>query len=82
MGKMAADSGCLGETAILFSMTRPNYSGRSVPFAGPVPLLVWLMFAAYVGFGMLLLGFEVRAWRRFWPLVVDRHGTDKHEQDV
>jgi hypothetical protein len=82
MGKMAADSGCLGETAILFSMTRPNYSGQSVPFVGPVPLLVWLMFAAYVGFGMLLLGFEVRAWRRFWPLVVDRHGTDKHEQDV
>jgi len=30
-----------------------------------VPLIVWLMLAAYAGVGALFLWIEVRAWRRF-----------------
>ena len=65
MGKVAVGGGCLAETALLFSMTRPNCSAKAVPFSGPVPLIVWLMFAAYAGTGALFVGMEIRAWRRF-----------------
>jgi len=65
MGRIAVGGGCLAETAILFSMTRPNCSATTVPFSGPVPLIVWLMFAIYAGVGILFVEVEVRAWRRF-----------------
>lgn len=65
MGKVAMDGGCLAETALLFSMTRPCRVTDTVPFKGPVPLIVWLMLAAYAGTGALFIGVEVRAWRRF-----------------
>ena len=65
LGKIAVGGGCLAETAMLFSMTRPNGSAKAVPFSGPVPLIVWMMFAAYAGAGALFVGMEIRAWRRF-----------------
>lgn len=66
MGKVAVGGGCLAETALLFSMTRPNRAARTVRFEGPVPLLVWIMFAAYAGTGAVFLGTEIRAWRRYF----------------
>jgi hypothetical protein len=66
MGRIAVGGGCLAETALLFSMTRPNRAAETVPFTGPVPLLVWIMLAAYAGTGALFIGIEVRAWRRAW----------------
>ncbi len=64
MGKVAVGGGCLAETAMLYSMTRTIYSVQTVPFSGPVPLIVWLMFVAYAGTGVLIIGIEVRACRR------------------
>lgn len=65
MGRFAVGGGCLAETALLFSMTRPNRAAETVPFTGPVPLLVWVMLAAYAGTGALFVGIELRAWRRY-----------------
>lgn len=65
MGRVAVGGGCLAETALLFSMTRPNRAAETVPFSGPVPLTVWLMLAAYAGTGALLIGIEARAWKRY-----------------
>ena len=65
MGKVAAGSGCLGETALAFVMTRPVYAKEVVPFTGGAPRIVWLMFFAYAGTGLMFIGFEVRAWRHF-----------------
>ena len=65
MGKIAVGGGCLAETALLFSMTRPTCAAKTVPFSGPVPLIVWVMLGAYACVGALLIGIEVRAWRRF-----------------
>jgi hypothetical protein len=83
MGKVAMDGGCLAETALLFSMTRPCCVPETVPFAGPAPLLVWLMLAAYAGSGAVFLGVELRAWRRFFAgrekAVVVR-GDKEHER--
>jgi len=64
MGKLAMDGGCLAETALLFSMTRPNRLGRSVPFEGRVPLIVWGMLLAYAGTGTFFLLAEFLAWRK------------------
>lgn len=63
MGKLAMGGGCLAETALLFSMTRPNRLGQSVPFEGRAPLIVWVMLLAYAGTGAFLLLAEFFAWR-------------------
>jgi len=76
MGKVAAGGGCLAETALLYSMTRPAYSVQTVPFSGPVPLIVWLMLVAYSGVGILFIGIEVRACRRLL-----RGSRAAHEED-
>ncbi len=65
MGKVAMGGSCLGETALLFSMTRPNQTHHTQPFTGGVPLLVWIMLLAYVTTGALLIYAEVRFWRRW-----------------
>jgi hypothetical protein len=64
MGALAVGGGCLAETALLFAMTRPCCAATAVPFAGPVPLLVWVLFAAYGGACAALVVAEIRAWRR------------------
>jgi hypothetical protein len=48
LGWLAADSRCLGELALLFSMTRPNLAGSEVPYAGGVPGSVWVFVAFFV----------------------------------
>jgi hypothetical protein len=64
MGKIAVGGGCLAETALLFSMTRPTYAAETVSFSGPAPLIVWAMFMAYACVGALFIGAEVRSLRR------------------
>jgi hypothetical protein len=51
MGERAADGACLAETALLFSMTRPNRLEQTVIFRGHAPLLVWVLFFVYIGTG-------------------------------
>ena len=63
LGKLMADSWCLGDVAILFCMTRPTYVESTVPFDGDVPNIVWLLMGAYAGLGLLLIVPEVR-WLR------------------
>ena len=67
MGKVAMDGACLAETALLFSMTRPNRAAETTPFTGRAPLLVWIMMLAYAGWGVWRVCGEIRWWRR-WRL--------------
>ena len=65
MGKLAADAPCLGDVALLFSLTRP-VGKNIVPFTGPVPRVVWLLLAVYTGLGLLFIISEIRSVRRWW----------------
>lgn len=67
MGYVAVGGGCLAESALLFSMTRPNRTGAATPFAGPVPLVVWGLSLAYLGLGAWFIGSEWRVLRRGRP---------------
>lgn len=62
MGWAAADSWCLGETALLFAMTRPNYRVTATPFSGHAPLVVWGFVLLYAALGA---GLTLREWR-YW----------------
>jgi len=64
MGKMAMNGACLAETALLFSMTRPNRAAEPTPYTGFAPLLVWLMMSAYAGWGAWRVWREIRWWRK------------------
>jgi hypothetical protein len=64
MGELAMGGGCLGETALLFAMTRPNRTAAEVPFRGSVPFAVWGIFLVYLVSGAWLLRREVSWWRR------------------
>ena len=64
MGYAAADSWCLGEVALLFSMTRPVRTTDTTPFTGSPPVLVWIALLIYAGIGTFFIGFEVRSCRR------------------
>jgi len=46
-------------------MTRPNRTDTVVPFKGGVPLIVWILFFAYLGLGVLFVSAEIRFWRRW-----------------
>lgn len=64
MGRLAADSWSLGEVAMLFSMTRPTMTSKTVRFEGPVPGMVWVALAIYLAAGTFFIGFELRScWR-------------------
>lgn len=65
LGSLAADGWCLGEIALLFSMSRPAPADVSVPFTGPVPRLVWALAAAYVMLGLLLIAGQAQRWLRW-----------------
>jgi hypothetical protein len=41
LGRVAAEGSCLGEIALLFSMTRPLRGLEVVPFSGRIPGCVW-----------------------------------------
>ncbi len=64
LGRLAADSGCLGEVALLFSMTRPVQGLEIIPFHGRIPGIIWLLLALYAGLGLLFIGSEIRSCRR------------------
>lgn len=65
MGKMGADSWCLGEVALLFCMSRPTAVEKTVAYRGPVPLVVWLLAAGYSAIAIALIGLEIRGWLRW-----------------
>jgi hypothetical protein len=65
LGSLAADGWCLGEIALLFSMSRPAPPHVSVPFAGPVPRMVWAAAAVYLTFGLLLIIGQTQRWLRW-----------------
>ena len=64
LGRLAANGGCLGEIALLFSMTRPVQGPKIVPFDGSIPGIVWILLATYSGLGLLFLGSGIRSLRR------------------
>ena len=65
MGKLAADSSCLGEIALLFCMTRAPIGKVITPFKGMAPWLVWAGFFVYFIPGLLLIWLEYRSWFRW-----------------
>ena len=64
LGRWAADAGCLGEVALLFSMARPVRGLEIVPFAGRVPGIVWLLPATQAGLGLLFIVLELASLRK------------------
>lgn len=64
LGKVAADSACLGEIALLFSMTRPVRTSAIVPFSGRIPGIVGILFATYAGLGLAIIASEIRRCRQ------------------
>jgi hypothetical protein len=63
MGKLAAQSWCLGEVALLFSMTRPLPDSELVPNSGRIPGMVWAYLFLYAGSGLFFIAMEFR-WLR------------------
>jgi len=64
MGKVAVDGWCLGEVALLFSMTRPIRAAGVTPFQGPAPRIVLALALAHAMVGVLFIALEVRGLRR------------------
>lgn len=62
MGKAAVDGWCLGEVAILFSMTRPCRTINVIPFEGHAPWIVYVLMFAYLSAGLTLIFLEIRSW--------------------
>ena len=62
MGKAAVDGWCLGEVAILFSMTRPCQTTNIIPFEGHVPWIVYLLMFIYFLVGLTFIYLEIRSW--------------------
>ncbi len=75
MGRLGANSWSLGEVALLFSMTRPTLSAKTVPFEGHAPAIVWVLFAVYLGTGLFSIWFEMRSMRRRWRARRTRLGS-------
>lgn len=65
MGKLAADAPCLGDIALLFSLTRP-VGPNVVPFTGPLPRVVWLLPVAWIILGLGIVAAECFGLRREW----------------
>lgn len=66
MGWCAADAPCLGEVALLFSMTRPTAVPETVASTGSAPGIVWALLGFYVLYGVRLVYGQVtriRKWR-------------------
>jgi hypothetical protein len=69
MGWAAADSWCMGETALLFAMTRPNrHAAATTTFTRRPPLVVWGFFLFYAALGVGLTLREWSYWRRYWAV--------------
>ena len=62
-GKLAVDSWSLGDVALLFSMTRPIYEEKTIPFKGALPWSIWGILFGFIGIGSLLIWLEIR-WLR------------------
>lgn len=61
MGKLAIDGWCLGEVALLFSMTRPLPAGESAAATHHAPGIVWALFLFYAITGTWFICREVRS---------------------
>lgn len=69
LGWLAADGGCLGEVALLFSMTRPFHGHAFVPFTGGIPRIVWALMLLYLAFGLFWIAAAFRRFRLVWRAV-------------
>ena len=65
MGKLAADAPCLGDVALLFSLTRP-VGPDVVPCADPLPRVVWLLPGVWIILGLGIVAAEWYGLRREW----------------
>jgi len=74
MGKAAVDGWCLGETAILFSITRPCQASNITPFDGRAPGVVYLMIVFYFSIGFILIYFGKRLFPWSGRKTHVRHG--------
>ena len=81
MGWSAADGWCLGETALLFSMTRPTSAGEEiVPFQGSIPAIAWIAACGYILLGFVLISCEIRGWLRWFRKRRQLQATPKTEE--
>jgi len=65
MGKLLVDSGCLGEVALVFSLTRP-VPAKPISTQSPgIPLVVWMMLGVYLIPAALLIWVEYRHWKKW-----------------
>ena len=64
MGKLAIDGWCLGEVALLFSMTRPLPAGELAAATSQAPGIVWALLLFYALAGSWFVYREVRSLRR------------------
>ncbi len=65
MGKLMVDSSCLGETALLFSMSRPVPDSGIVPYTQKTPFIIWTAFFIYLIPALILLYLEYRSWKKW-----------------
>jgi hypothetical protein len=76
MGWVAADGWCLGEVALLFSISRPTQATKVVvPFSGALPGIVWFLACTYAVAGSLLVVGEIRGWLRWLKTSVKTPNT-------
>jgi len=60
VGKVTANSWVLGDVALLFSMTRPNYAHTTISFDGTVPFSVWGILFTFIILGVVLIYLEIK----------------------
>ena len=62
--QLAVSSVVIVLSLLLFSMTRPTLVSGTVPGAGPVPGIVWVLLVVYLSTGLFSIWFEIRSCRR------------------
>lgn len=65
-GWKAAGGWCLGETVVLFVLSRPVNTDSHVDFNKSMPVVVWVFMMIYLFLGCSLIYMEVKSWRRLF----------------
>jgi hypothetical protein len=81
LGSTAASGWCLGENAMLFSMSRPSPADVAIPFTGPVPRIVWAVTLAYFTVGLLLIAGEIQRWTRWARRCREQQAAESRGED-
>jgi len=66
MAHLCANAAPLGETTILFQMTRPILPENKTPYRSSVPFVVWMMVLIYFGFALIICYLHYRSWRNMF----------------